>query len=162
MSPSNQTIPEGKPANISCKATGFPKPTLRWTFSEDGDLPQGAVVEYNESRSFLKLKNVSKLMAGTYKCTAKNKANSTTATAALRVLGMFWFYTNYINLYILILMQNALILLNNTALSYWPNLSTLSYSVLNCDAEDLIWEPNATNVEIFTKLENSRISASLI
>ena len=96
MSPSNQTIPEGKPANISCKATGFPKPKLRWTFSEDRDLPQGAVVEYNESRSLLKLKNVSKLMAGTYKCTAKNKANSTTATATLRVLGMPWFYTDYI------------------------------------------------------------------
>lgn len=100
MSPSNQTIPEGKPASISCKATGFPKPTLRWTFSEDRDLPQGAVVEYNESGSFLKLKNVSKLMAGTYKCTAKNKANSTTATATLRVLGMPWFYTDYIDLYI--------------------------------------------------------------
>ena len=100
MSPPNQTIPEGKPANISCKATGFPKPTLRWTFSEDRDLPQGAVVEYNESRSLLKLKNVSKLMAGTYKCTAKNKANSTTATATLRVLGMPWFYTDYIDPYI--------------------------------------------------------------
>ena len=100
MSPPNQTIPEGKPANISCKATGFPKPTLRWTFSEDRDLPQGAVVEYSESRSFLKLKNVSKLMAGTYKCTAENKANSTTATATLRVLGMPWFYTDYIDLYI--------------------------------------------------------------
>ena len=100
MSPSNLTIPEGKPANISCKATGSPKPTLRWTFSEDRDLPQGAVVEYYESRSFLKLKNVSKVMAGTYKCTAKNKANSTTATATLRVLGMPWFYTDYIDLYI--------------------------------------------------------------
>ena len=100
MSPSNLTIPEGKPANISCKATGSPKPTLRWTFSEDRDLPQGAVVEYYESRSLLKLKNVSKVMAGTYKCTAKNKANSTTATATLRVLGMPWFYTDYIDLYI--------------------------------------------------------------
>ena len=98
VSPSNQTVPEGKPANISCRATGFPKPTLRWTFSEDGDLPQGAIVEYNESRSFLKLKNVSKLMAGTYKCTAKNKANSTTATASLRVLGMPWFYTDLYDL----------------------------------------------------------------
>ena len=98
VSPSNQTVPEGKPANISCKATGFPKPTLRWTFSEHGDLPQGAVVEYNESRSLLKLKNVSKLMAGTYKCTAKNKANSTTATASLRVLGMPWFYTDLYDL----------------------------------------------------------------
>ena len=88
MSPSNQTVPEGRPANISCKATGFPKPTLNWTFSEDGNLPEGVLVEYNESRSFLKLKNVSKLMEGTYKCTAKNKANSTTATATLRVLGM--------------------------------------------------------------------------
>ena len=125
MSPPNQTIPEGKPANISCKATGFPKPTLRWTFSEHRDLPQGAVVEYNESRSFLKLKNVSKLMAGTYKCTAKNKANSTTATATLRVLGMPWFYTDYIDLYIdiyfFIFMENTLIPLINTALSYFHN-----------------------------------------
>ena len=125
MSPSNQTIPEGKPANISCKASGFPKPSLRWTFSEDRDLPQGAVVEYNESRLFLKLKNVSKVIAGTYKCTAKNKANSTTATATLRVLGMPWFYTDYIDLYIdiyfFIFMENTLIPLINTALSYFHN-----------------------------------------
>ena len=125
MYPLNQTIPGGKPANISCKATGFPKPTLRWTFSEDGDLPQGAVVEHNEGRSFLKLKNASKLMAGTYKCTAKNKANSTTATATLRVLGMPWFYTDYIDLYIdiyfFIFMENTLIPLINTALSYFHN-----------------------------------------
>ena len=125
MSPSNQTIPEGKPANISCKASGFPKPTLKWTFSEDRDLPQGAVVEYNESRSFLKLKNVSKVMAGTYKCTAKNKANSTTATATLRLLGMPWFYTDYIDLYIdiyfFIFMENTCIPLINTALSYFHN-----------------------------------------
>ena len=125
MSPSNQTIPEGKPANISCKASGFPKPTLRWTFSEDRDLPQGAVVEYNESRLFLKLKNVSKVIAGTYKCTAKNKANSTTATATLRVWGMPWFYTDYIDLYIdiyfFIFMENTLIPLINTALSYFHN-----------------------------------------
>ena len=100
MSPSNQTVHEGKPANISCKATGFPKPTLKRTFSEDGDLPNGTLVEYNEGRSFLKLKNASKLMEGAYKCTAKNKVNSTTATATLRVLGMFWFYTSYSNLYI--------------------------------------------------------------
>ena len=157
MSPSNQTVHEGKPANISCKATGFPKPTLKWTFSEDGDLPNGTLVEYNEGRSFLKLKNASKLMEGAYKCTAKNKVNSTTATATLRVLGMFWFYTSYSNLYIFIIMQNELIPLNNTALSYWPTLSMLSYSVLNCVAGDLFWKPHAINVEIFTKLENSRI-----
>ena len=38
----------------------------------------------------------------------------------------------------------------------------LSYSVLNFVAGDLFWEPYATNVKIFTKLENSRITASLI
>ena len=120
MSPSNQTVPESKPANISCTATGFPKPTLRWTFSEDGNLPQGAFVEDSEGRSLLKLKNASKLMAGTYKCTARNKANWTTATATLRVLGMPWFYASYIDLYIYIFstfMENALIPLINTALS---------------------------------------------
>ena len=102
VSPSNQTVREGKPANISCKATSCLKPTLSWTFSEDGNLPQGEVVEDNEGRSFLKLKNASKLMAGTYKCTAKNKFHSTTASATLRVLGMPWFYADYIDLYIYI------------------------------------------------------------
>ena len=123
MSPSSQTVPEGKPANISCKATGFPQPKLSWTFSEDGDLPHGEVVEDNEGRSFLKLKNASKLMAGTYKCTAKNKANSTTAAAILRVLGMLWFYTEHIDLYLyfFIFMENTLIPLINTALSYYRN-----------------------------------------
>ena len=117
MSPSNQTVPEGKPANISCEATGFPKPTLNWTFSEAGDLPEGALVEYNEGRSFLKLKNASKLMEGAYKCTAKNKANSTAASATLRVLGMPWFCTDYmdLNIYIFfIFMENALIPLTAT------------------------------------------------
>ena len=124
MSPSNQIVPEGRPANISCKATGFPKPTLNWTFSEDGNLPEGVLVEYNESRSFLKLKNVSKLMEGTYKCAAKNKANSTTATATLRVLGMpcFTLITLiYIFIFFFIFMENALISLINTALSYFHN-----------------------------------------
>ena len=124
MSPSNQIVPEGRPANISCKATGFPKPTLNWTFSEDGNLPEGVLVEYNESRSFLKLKNVSKLMEGTYKCAAKNKANSTTATATLRVLGMpcFTLITLiYIFIFFFIFMENALIPLINTALSYFHN-----------------------------------------
>ena len=64
-------------------------------------------------------------MAGTYKCTAKNKANSTTATATLRVLGMPWFYTDYIDLYIdiyfFIFMENTRIPLINTALSYFHN-----------------------------------------
>ena len=125
MSPSNQTVPEGKPANISCEATGFPKPTLNWTFSEAGDLPEGALVEYNEGRSFLKLKNASKLMEGAYKCTAKNKANSTTASATLRVLGMPWFYTDYmdLNIYFFHFYGKCTYPLNssNTALSHFHN-----------------------------------------
>ena len=156
MSPSNQAVAEGKPANISCKATGFPKPTLRWTFSEDGDLPEGALVEYNEERSFLKLKNASKLMEGAYKCTAKNKANSTTATATLRLLGMFWFYTNYGNLYIFHYYAKCTYPLKQHSTELLAN-SMFSYSVLNCVAGNLFWKPNVLNVEIFTKLENSRI-----
>lgn len=88
MSPRNQTVPEGKRTNISCKATGVPKPTLSWIFN-DGDLPSVADVNDTEEGSLLQLPNTTKIMEGKYKCTARNKAGAVDSISTLRVLGEF-------------------------------------------------------------------------
>ena len=86
VSPRNKSVPEDHPANFSCKATGVPKPTLSWTFN-DGDLPSAVIQTNIGEESFLELSHTTKQMEGIYKCTAKNKANVTTSSAYLRVLG---------------------------------------------------------------------------
>jgi len=86
VSPRNQTVPEGKTTNISCNATGVPKPTLSWEFN-DGDLPLGAIVNDAEEGSLLQLPNTAKGMQGMYKCNAANKASAATSIAIVHVLG---------------------------------------------------------------------------
>ena len=43
----------------------------------------------DEGESFLVSPSVTKGMSGTYRCTAKNKANKTSSSATLRVYGKF-------------------------------------------------------------------------
>ena len=86
VSPRNESVPEGYPANFSCKATGVPKPTLFWTFN-DGDLPSGVNQISLVEGSFLELPNATKEMEGIYKCTAENKANAATSSVYLHVFG---------------------------------------------------------------------------
>ena len=86
VSPKNQTILEGQGTNISCKATGVPKPKITWKF-EDGDLPLGVSVSTTEEGSLLKLRNTTKGMEGVYRCTATNKADSANSTVTVHVLG---------------------------------------------------------------------------
>ena len=83
-----QSVTEGYPVNLSCVASGIPTPTLVWTFN-NGDLPSGINQTDHEEESFLVLPSVTKGMNGTYKCTAKNKANTTSSSATLRVYGKF-------------------------------------------------------------------------
>ena len=83
-----QSVTEGYPVNLSCVASGIPTPTLVWTFN-NGDLPSGINQTDHEEESFLVLPSVTKRMNGTYKCTAKNKANTTSSSATLRVYGKF-------------------------------------------------------------------------
>ena len=92
MSPTNQTVPEGKATNISCKVTsGVPKPSLSWNFG-GGSLPEEVIKIEIENGSVLQIQNTTKGMDGTYKCVAKNKAKEKIATSTLHVLGMFWFW----------------------------------------------------------------------
>ena len=86
--PKSQSVTEEYPVNLSCVASGIPTPTLVWTFN-NGDLPSGINQTDHEGESFLVSPSVTKGMNGTYKCTAKNKANTTSSSASLRVYGKF-------------------------------------------------------------------------
>ena len=86
--PKSQSVTEGYPVNLSCVASGIPTPTFVWTFN-NGDLPSGINQTDHEEESLLVLPSVTKGMNGTYKCTAKNKANTTSSSASLRVYGKF-------------------------------------------------------------------------
>ena len=94
MSPTNQTVPEGKATNISCKITaGVPKPTLSWSF-KNKRLPSVTtkeLVNETEEGSVLHVQNITKDMEGRYNCTARNKASTANDFSTLRVLGMCWF-----------------------------------------------------------------------
>ena len=74
--------------NFSCRASGVPTPTLVWVFN-NAERPSGINQFNHEVESLLKLLGVTKGMEGTYKCKAKNKANTTISSAALRVLCKF-------------------------------------------------------------------------
>ena len=86
--PKSQFLTEGYPVNLNCVASGIPTPTFVWTFN-NGDLPSGINQTDHEGESFLVSPSVTKGMNGTYKCTAKNKANTTSSSATLRVYGEF-------------------------------------------------------------------------
>nr|XP_058962259.1 hemicentin-2-like [Pocillopora verrucosa] len=84
--PINQSVTEGNSVNFSCRASGVPTPTLVWVFN-NADLPSGINQFNHEGESFLEFLSVTKGMEGTYKCKAKNKANTTGSSATLRVYG---------------------------------------------------------------------------
>ena len=66
----------------------MPTPTLAWVFN-NGDLPSGINQFNHKGESFLEFLSVTKGMEGTYKCKARNKANTTSSSATLRVYGKF-------------------------------------------------------------------------
>ena len=86
--PRNQTVPEGKTTNISCKAKGVPFPKLSWKFDE-GELPPTAVIMNISDGSLLQLPNTSKSMKGRYRCKATNKAGEVHSTSTVHVLGLY-------------------------------------------------------------------------
>ena len=92
LSPVHQFVIDGDPVNFTCRATGVPRPKLTWTL--DGQkLPLGINQRKFERdsflESFLEMQRATKEMAGTYKCTAENKANRTSYSTTLQVFGRF-------------------------------------------------------------------------
>ena len=98
LSPVNQSVSDGDPVNFTCRVTGVPRPKLTWTL--DGrKLPLGINQRKFERNSFLEsfleMQRATKEMAGTYKCTAENKANRTSYSTKLQVFGRFNNYNDY-------------------------------------------------------------------
>ena len=92
LSPVNQSVSDGDPVNFTCRATGVPRPKLTWKL--DGQkLPLGINQRQFKRdsflESFLEMQRATKEMAGTYKCTAENKANRTSYSTTLQVFGRF-------------------------------------------------------------------------
>ena len=92
LSPVHQSVIDGDPVNFTCRATGVPRPKLTWTL--DGrKLPLGInqrkFERHSFLESFLEMQRATKEMAGTYKCTAENKANRTSYSTTLQVFGRF-------------------------------------------------------------------------
>ena len=111
MPPRNQTVPEGKTAVLICKATGFPKPAITWTFN-DRSVPSLAIEKHTEEGYQLLLQNVTKYMEGIYKCTAKNKASKASSTASLGILG------KYIKTNKATIKNMGILIYNNNPISY--------------------------------------------
>ena len=90
LSPIDQSVIDGDSVNFTCRATGVPTPNLTWTFN-DGKLPSGTKENNLEGDSFvelfLEMQKITKKMEGIYKCTAKNKANTTSSSTTLHVFG---------------------------------------------------------------------------
>ena len=98
LSPVNQSVSDGDPVNFTCRVTGVPRPKLTWTL--DGrKLPLGINQRKFERNSFLEsfleMQRATKEMAGTYKCTAENKANRTSYSTTLQVFGRFDNFNDY-------------------------------------------------------------------
>ena len=96
--PVNQSVIDGDPVNFTCHARGVPTPKLTWTL--DGHkLPLGINQRKFERdsflESFLEMQRATKEMAGTYKCTAENKANRTSYSTTLQVFGGLNNYNDY-------------------------------------------------------------------
>ena len=107
LSPVNQSVTDGDPVNFTCHASGVPTPVVTWTFNggrlpfciHENNLKGDSFVE-----SFLKIPRTTKEMAGTYKCTAKNKADRSSSSATLQVLGRF---NDNKNLIVIMILTNA-------------------------------------------------------
>ncbi|XP_068759681.1 fibroblast growth factor receptor 1-like [Montipora capricornis] len=83
--PRNQTVPEGKTTNISCRAKGEPVPKLSWKFDE-GEPPSTALIMNTSDGSLLQLPNTTKFMEGMYNCKGTNMAGEEHSTSTLHVL----------------------------------------------------------------------------
>ena len=87
--PRNQTVPEGRTAEIKCTAKGIPRPELSWTFDDGKPPPTDAMIRNSSNQSTLQLSNTSKSMEGWYTCKAKNKGGVAFSNSTLHVLGLF-------------------------------------------------------------------------
>ena len=83
--PQDVTATEGDNAELQCRATGRPSPTISWTHNS-APIAQNIRARQGDSGS-LTIINVRVSDAGLYECRASSSDQTITSSARLRVLG---------------------------------------------------------------------------
>ncbi|XP_068686469.1 hemicentin-2-like isoform X2 [Montipora foliosa] len=73
---SNEVITEGGTLNLSCPATGIPRPTVFWVKTSNGERTDGTE---------LVIRNISRSEAGEYRCEATNPCGNASESATIDV-----------------------------------------------------------------------------
>ncbi|XP_068686491.1 B-cell receptor CD22-like [Montipora foliosa] len=73
---SNEVITEGGTLNLSCRATGIPRPTVFWVKTSNGERTDGTE---------LVIRNISRSEAGEYRCEATNPCGNASESATIDV-----------------------------------------------------------------------------
>ena len=83
--PISRQVLAGERVTYSCKADGYPPPTIEWF----RDLKNGSlenVMKYSVAEGMIEIPNVSQEDVGIFRCIAKNTVGSTVAIATLNVI----------------------------------------------------------------------------
>ena len=78
---------------ISCPATGFPKPSIQW-YREGVPLEPGMMLNVDEDTGTLFTLSISHRKGGTFTCKASNALGSDSASSFVTVLGKDGFSVN--------------------------------------------------------------------
>ena len=83
---SNLTTLASSGLEISCPATGFPKPVIRW-YREGVPVQSGMMLNVDEDTGILFTLSISHRKGGTFTCEASNTLGSDKASSVIAVLG---------------------------------------------------------------------------
>ena len=83
---SNLTTLASSGLEISCPATGFPKPSIQW-YREGSPVQPGMTLNVDEERGTLFTLSISYRKEGTFTCEARNALGSDSASSLVTVLG---------------------------------------------------------------------------
>ncbi|KAL1390239.1 hypothetical protein pipiens_012488 [Culex pipiens pipiens] len=85
MSPTNQTVLDGKDATMHCRAVGAPTPNITWVFNESQGIELSGRIQILDSGDLL-ISNVRESDTGLYTCIRANEAGVVTGEAHLGVM----------------------------------------------------------------------------
>ena len=85
VSPSSVVVLTGRSFTLSCKATGYPLPSVNWTIVNNA-MPSSV----NIFNGKLEIAKVRPEHAGTYECVTKNDGGTVVKRVNVTVLGEYW------------------------------------------------------------------------
>ncbi|XP_055618243.1 protein sidekick isoform X3 [Toxorhynchites rutilus septentrionalis] len=85
LSPTNQTVLDGKDATMHCRAVGAPTPNITWVFNESQGIELSGRIQILDSGDLL-ISNVRESDGGLYTCVRANEAGIVTGEAHLGVM----------------------------------------------------------------------------